>query len=268
MLISWKTPVLIIVLVAAGAAGIKLFKDETNVSLLEVVEGNGSRLLGTRVDVESAEAAWDAGAFSITKLEIANPGGFSDSNMITVQSIRGEGDLISGTIDRLDFDGVDVLIEFRGADSNFEVIGERITDNAGGGGLRPEGESRDQEKDEDGAGDESGNAGKDEESSFPEEWRVGTVAFDNIRVTVRADWTSEVVMFDAPRMALESLDGEVDRVTRSVVTGFFGNVLSSGAKRVDNERLKENLLERARTIQARTREVEAKEKRREDGGGD
>lgn len=246
---SKKTLAVLLVVIIAVALGIIWLKDSRTGSLLALVESNGGRMLGTRVDVESADIQWDAGALSLTKLEIANPGGFSERNMINVESIDAQGDLKAGVVDRLVFDGIGVLIEFRGAKSNFEVVGERAVDAAdelSSGSEQEAGAGDDESADPDAGG------GAEEESMFPDDWRVETVSFENISVSVQADWTSEEVTFDAGELTLENLDGLADDLTRDIVTGFMSSVLLSAAEQVDNSRLRDSLTERAKALQEKT----------------
>lgn len=236
--------IILIVVVAVIALAAKWLSDGTAVPFGSVVERHGSDALGTRVDVENAHIDPADGSFSVQGLEIANPGGFSDGNMITISSIRAEGDLKAGVVRTLQFKDIDALIEFRGADSNFEEIGDRVSANTRDAGNAATAEDTENE----GGGDEQGGKDADDESPFPDEWRLDTVSFDEIRVTVRADWTSKQTTFEAGSLKLEKLDGKKDDLVRSVVTGFLAGVLSDGARQVEDNRLKKALEERARAL--------------------
>lgn len=246
------TLIVLVVVVLALAAALMLWRDDAPVSLSAAVESHASRVLGTRVDVDSADIDWETGAVTVTNLRVANPGGFSDSDMITVASARAEGDLRNGVVRRLVFEDMEALIEFRGTGSNFEVVGERAADNTDGQGGPGE-ESGDGE----GAAEEEATDPDDGSGpEAPEDWRVERVAFEDVQVTVRADWTDEEVAYQAGGLVLENLDGRLDDLTRSVVLGFLSNVLSTGAEQVDNSRLRESLLERAGELRDR---IEARE---------
>jgi len=239
-----KSTVVVLLIAVVGAAAVTLLQDDMRISLAASVESHGSRVLGTRVDVEGATIDLDAGTVSVTNLEVANPGGFSDQNMITIASVSARGDLAGGVIEELVFEGIDALIEFRGAQSNFEVVGERATDNAGGSA----------EVDEKGAVPET-NAGEDPDggSTTPDTWRIDTAGFENIRVRVQADWTDEQVTFDAGGLSVQDLDGRLDDLTARLIAGFLGNVMSAGAGQVKDSRLRESLAERAGALQERMR---------------
>lgn len=243
-----KSIVVILLIAVVCAAAVMLMRDDMRISLAASVENHGSRVLGTRVDVEDATIDWDAGAASVTNLEIANPGGFSDQNMISIASVSARGDLDGGVVEELVFEGIDALIEFRGARSNFEVVGERAADNAGGSA----------EADDDGAAPAETNTGEDPDSgsTTPDTWRVETAGFENIRVRVQADWTDEQVDYDAGRLSLEDLSGRPDDLTIRLIARFLGDVMSAGAEQVDDSRLRESLAERASALQERMRQAE------------
>jgi len=241
---SKKTVVVLIVAAAALLWAVNLYKDEAELSLLERIESRGSRVLGARLDVGDVTADWDGGRLSMSALVLANPGGFSSSDMVTVDRVEARADFAARVIETITLDGVAVLIEFRGGRSNFETLADRAarrtdeTEAAGGGEVDPAAE------------DEA--APEEESGGLParDDWRIETVEFGDARVRVQTDWTSDVIEQEVAGFTIEGLDAGTDDLARAVTVRFLDRILVSAADRVDNERLREILLEKSGELRA------------------
>lgn len=244
---SRKTIIVLLVAVAALLWAIQVYRDDAETLLREAVESRGSRVLGTRVDVGDAAVDLDGGRASLSGLVVANPGGFSNRNMISVETMAVHGDFGDRVIDRVVLSGVDTIIEFRGARSNFETLGDRVAsraadDAAAAGGDEEAGD----EEDVDASGDEE--TGKE---AARDDWQVGSIQVESIRVRVEADWSSDVVDFDAGGLSIDSLDAGTDALARTVLIRFLDRVLMAAAEQVDDDRLREGLMEKARELRDR-----------------
>lgn len=242
---SKKIIVLLVALVALLWA-IQLYKDDAEMSLLEKVESRGSRVLGTRLDVDDAYVDWASGEISLSRLVVANPGGFSNANMISVDAIEARADFESRVIDRVRLSGVDAVIEFRGARSNFETVGDRMAKRAAGDGAAA-GNGQDGEREASDASTESGAA----EAPPRDDWVVESIEFVDIHVRVTADWSSREFDFDAGGLSIESLDAGTDDLVRAVAIRFLDRVLVSAANQAEDDRLKESLMEKAEALRAK-----------------
>lgn len=245
---SKRTIIILLVAAAALLWAIRLYENDAEVSLQEEIESRGSRILGTRVDVGDITVNWNAGRLSLADLSVASPGGFSGQDMISVDSVEADLDFETRVIDRITLRGVEAVIEFRGARSNFQTMGDRVArrsagdDVAGGsadGGDAGEGDSRPE-------ADAAGGVA-------PDDWRVESIEFDGVRVRVQADWTSKAVEFDAGGFSIDALDAGTEDLARAVTVRFLDRVLVSAADRVDNDRLRNALLEKAEALRTRLR---------------
>lgn len=243
---SRKTIIVLLVAVAALLWAIQVYRDDTEMLLREAVESRGSRVLGTRVDVGDAAVDLDGGRVSLSGLVVANPGGFSNRNMISVETMEVHGDFGARVIHRVVLSGVDTIIEFRGARSNFETLGDRVASRAADDAVAAGDEEAGDEEDVDASGD--GEAG---EEAPRDDWQVESIQFESIRVRVEADWSSDVVDFDAGGLSIDSLDAGADALARTVLIRFLDRVLMSAAEQVDDDRLREGLMERARELRDR-----------------
>lgn len=240
---SKKSIALLIALVALAVWLFQLVEDEAGMSLAESIEARGSRVLGTRVDVSEVQMDASGGNMTVSGLVVANPGGFSDNNMISVDDIGLEISPGERVIERIHLAGAAVLLEFRGARTNFEALGERIAKRAAGASASPGAD----------AADQSGDSGNGAAGSPParDDWRVELVEFGNIRVTLGADWTSEVIEYDTGALAVENLDAGADDLARAVTARLLDKVLVSAAAEVEDDRLREALMEEADELRAR-----------------
>ncbi|MDZ7841492.1 MAG: hypothetical protein U5R46_11870 [Gammaproteobacteria bacterium] len=243
-----KTTFVGLLLVAVLLGALELYRDDTEASLGEEIESRGSRLLGTRLDVGDVSLDRGAGRVVLSDLAVANPGGFSSGDMISVESVTMRIDRDGRVIERMTFSGVDAVVEFRGAQGNFETLADRVAkrseratappDEADDGGEAEQStDEAEREQDDTGAG-----------ASARDDWRVNRVEFERIGIRVQADWTSEVLEFDAGGLSVDSLDAGVDDLVRAVAVQFLHRVLVSAADQVDDERLKAGLLDRARAL--------------------
>lgn len=245
---SRKTIIVLLVAVAALLWAIQVYRDDAETLLREAVESRGSRVLGTRVDVGDAAVDLDGGRASLAGLVVANPGGFSDRNMISVETMAVHGDFGDRVIDRVVLSGVDTIIEFRGARSNFETLGDRVASRAADDAAAA-GDDDEEAGDEEDV-DASGNEGTGKEAAR-DDWQVGSIQVENIRVRVEADWSSDVVDFDAGGLSIDSLDAGTDALARTVLIRFLDRVLMAAAEQVDDDRLREGLMEKARELRDR-----------------
>lgn len=248
---SKKTMIVLLVAVAALLWAIQLYKDDVEQSLHEAVESRGSRILGTRVDVGDVTVDWDAGRVSFTELRIANPGGFSNRNMITADAVVMRGDLDDRLIERVVLSGVETLVEFRGARSNFETLGDRVASRAADDDTADAGQDANEEEAEVSEEAENGKNGENGEEPVRDDWRIENVEFESVRVRVEADWTSDVIDFDAGALSIDALDAGADDLARAVTVRFLDRVLVSAAGQVDDERLREGLMEKAEELRDR-----------------
>lgn len=154
-------------------------------------------------------------------------------------------DFDSRVIETVSLEGVAVLIEFRGGRSNFETLADRAV-------------RREQQAQADaGSGDTDATA--DDETAPEEEaggeaarddWRIETVEFGDARVRVQADWTSEVIDEEIAGFTIDGLDAGTDDLARAVTVRFLDRILVSTANRVDNERVREVLMEKSGELRA------------------
>lgn len=242
-----KTIVVVLAALVALLWAIELYRNDVGLSLLEAMESRGSRVLGTRVDIADANVDRDSGEVSLAGLEVANPGGFSNREMLTVDAVAVHADFGARIIERIRLSGVNALLEFRGARSNFQTVGERIAasdkvEEAAAGDVARQADS------EAASAGQADTAGAD--APVRDDWVVADVEFVAIHVTVRADWTSEVVDFDAGGLSVSGLDAGTDDLVRAVAARFLHRVLASAAERVDDARLAEALREKARELRA------------------
>lgn len=239
---SKKTIFLLLAAAILAVWTINLVEHEVGATLGETVEAHGSRVLGTRVDVSDATLDSGGGSLSISGLVVANPGGFSDQEMIRVDSIDIQVDPGAGVIERIGLAGVATLVEFRGARNNFEELGNRVASR-----------TEDRRSADDAQQDEAGGPGDDEagQDAVPDDWRIERVEIDGIRVTVQADWTSDVMEYETDELLLEDLDGGTDALMRTVTVRFLDEVLVSAAEQVDDDRIADRLMEEADELRAR-----------------
>jgi len=231
-------------------AALRYFHDAPATVLIEQLEARGSRMLGTRVDIADMSVSRKSGEVAVSTLSVANPPGFSNANMVHVERVEARGDTEARRIDSLVFQGIHALIEFQGASNNFEEVGERIE--------RHQGRARQQQERQAAAPDDTGENGQTGEEGWNEgeetdsgEWFFERVAFNDIRVTVRADWTGEVVEYGAGDLLLEDVAGDSDEVARRTAAEFLNKVLLSAARQAGDERLRENLQEKAEDLRER-----------------
>jgi len=244
-----KSIIVLVVVLAAALWSIQLYREDAAVSLIETMESRGSRVLGTRVDIADAYVDWDSGEVTLSDMVVANPGGFSNRNMINVDTVEARVDAAQRVVERVRFSGVHALIEFRGARSNFEAVGDRVARGAAASGdaagsatdTEDSGQS-DEPAEQDGDSD-GGNASRDD-------WRVESVEIAGIQVEVAADWTSDTIEVDAGGLSIDALDAGADDLVRTVAARFLDRALISAAEQVDNERLRESLMDKAEELRA------------------
>lgn len=240
-----NTKNIVIVGVVAGIAVLaayRYFQEKPATVLVQQIEARGSRMLGTRVEVGSMSVSRSDGQLSASELSVANPSGFSNANMIRIERVNAGGDIEARLIDSMTFDGVHALIEFQGTSNNFEEVGERVDRDEARARQEEAAAESDDEADE---GDDG--QGADEETDAGD-WYFKRLAFNQIRVTARADWTDEVVEYDADDLVLEDVEGSSDEVARRAVVEFLNEVLLSAARQAGNERLRDNLQEKAEEL--------------------
>lgn len=248
-----KSIIVLLVAVVALFWALQLYRDDAELSLREEIEARGSRILGTRLKVGAVSLDWSGGRISLSELVVASPGGFSSPDMISVNRVDGRADFGARVIDRLTLGGVNAVIEFRGASSNFETIADRIArraadgGTAGGSGQADVAEQADDPEDETEAG----------EPSPRDDWQVEHVEFSGVRVRIQADWTSEVLDFEVGDFAIEGLNAGTDDLARAVTARFLDQVLVAAADQVDDERLRETLMEKAGDLRDRLRPAPA-----------
>lgn len=246
-----NTKNIVVALVVVGIAAIaayRYFQENPATVLIQQIESRGSRMLGTRVEVGNMSVSRSDGQLSVSELTVANPSGFSNANMIRVERVDAGGDIEARLIDSMTFHGIHALIEFQGTSNNFEEVGERV-------GSDEERTRQEDESDEAGDDSEEGEDGQGaEEDGDSGDWFFERLAFNEIRVTARADWTDEVVEYDADDLVLEDVEGSSDEVARRAVVEFLNEVLLSAARQAGNERLRDNLQEKAEDLRERLEE--------------
>lgn len=249
MLKSRKSIVMLIAAVVVVLAAIRFVGEDPGALLIEQVESRGSRLLGARLDISGAEVDAGAGRISLSGLTVANPGGFSSADMMSVEDVALAGDLEQRVMDQITFSGVTTMVEFRGAQSNLGSLGERIADDV-------EEEQASEPREESEAQSDTGSDGQDPaaDDADGDGWRIERVEFSDINIQVRADWTSEVLELDAGGLVLEDLDAGANDVARVVAIRFLHKVLVAGAEQVGDDRLKGHLLEKAQALRVKLRE--------------
>lgn len=228
---------LVLALVAVGV--MYALEDDLSSSMIETVEARASRVLGTRVDVSDARVDWDAGTVSLSGLVVANPGGFSNQDMISVDEIDARLEPGARVVKEVALHGVRAVVEFRGSRSNFEAIDARIADSA---------ETATATAKDDAGEAAAADAGKADVESAAESragWRVERIAVDGVQVSVQADWTSKVFEMKTAGLVMESLDAGTDDLVRAVATRFLYQVLATAARDVDDHRLREILQRKA-----------------------
>ncbi len=240
-----KSKTIIVGLLSAAVllGALELYRDDTEVSLGEEIESRGSRLLGTRLTVGDVSLDRDAGRIILSGLTVANPGGFSSGDMISVDSVAMQIDRDARDIERMSFSGVAALVEFRGARGNFENLADRVAKRVKRDpGAAASGDTDDEEGTDRNV-DETDREEDDAHGEAParDDWRVHKVEFDRIGVRVQADWTSEVLEFDAGGLSIDQLDAGADDLARAVAVQFLHRVLVSAANQVDDERLEAGL---------------------------
>lgn len=126
---------LIVLLVIAGA-GLYFFADTV---LKVAIERGGSSLAETDVAVESLDVAVteSEGSINITGLTIANPQGFSDSVLLSLQGINLVIDIERSSlsvlvIEELRVDNPQITYELGGGGNNMDKLMENIERNVGG----------------------------------------------------------------------------------------------------------------------------------------
>lgn len=247
---SKKFVLVLLLALAALFAGLELYRDDAGLSLGETIETRGSRILGTRLTVGDVSLDSGGGRIVLSDLALANPGGFASSDMISVNSVEMRLDRDSRVIERMTFSGVAAVIELRGARGNFENLADRVakraTRNSGAGASGGTGEDEETGRSANPVEREDGAA--DGQTPARDDWRVNQVEFDRIGVRVQADWTPEVLEFDAGGLSVGPLDAGADDLARAVAVQFLHRVLVSAAEQVDDERLKAGLLDRARAL--------------------
>lgn len=250
-----KSMIVLLVAVIVLFWTLQLYREDAELSLREEIEARGSRILGTRLNVGAVSVDWSGGNISLSELVVASPGGFSSGDMISVDKVDGRADFGARVIDRLTLSGVNTVIEFRGARSNFETIADRIA-------RRAAGDDASTGSGQAGAGEEAGDSGEETgagEESPRDDWQVENVEFGGIRVRVQADWTSDVLDFDVGGFSIEGLDAGTDDLARAVTVRFLDRVLMSAANQVDDERLREALMEKAEDLRNRLRPPQVSE---------
>jgi hypothetical protein len=253
LLKSKKGLIVLAVAVVLVIWAVSLVRDDIEVSLVEQIETRGSRILGARVNVVGASVDWAAGDVSLSKLVVASPGGFSNQDMISVDTVDARAGLDARRIERVTLRGVDVLVEFRGAKSNFETVSDRIArraarDDAGDGSGWDAVDRETTESESESEGDEGTVTDEDQPR---DDWRVDEVVFEDIQVRVQADWSSKVIDIDAGDLSIANLDAGTDDLVRAVSLRFVHRVLASAAEQVDDERLRKALMEKAEDLRAR-----------------
>ena len=220
-------------------------ENEARTSLVQDLEIRSSRIVGARVDIHGADIDREAGEVSVPGLTVANPTGFSGRDMISIDSIGMRADFEARVIEQIKVDGIEVAIEFQGERSNLESVGERVVESA----------EREDEVPEEGSADQEASDSDDAET-IRADWLVERVEFAGIKVSVRADWTDEVREFEFEGLAVEDLNGGTDDLVRRVAVDFLDKVLVSAAEQVEDDRLRERLMEKVGALRQRAVETE------------
>lgn len=80
-------------------------------------------------------------------------------------------------------------------------------------------------------------------------WRIESLELDVVRV--QADWTSKEIDFDAGSFSIDVLAAGTDDLVRGLTVRFLARVLVSAAARVDDDRLKDCLMEKTEALRGR-----------------
>lgn len=243
-----KKLVLALLLVAvAGLTAFYVLEKDSAESLVRVVETRGSRVLGTRVNVAGAKIGRRAENVALDGLEVANPPGFGKGPMISISRIDVRTDPAARVLWAVKLTGVEVLIEFRGTESNLEMLGERVTRSAANkvsgaphtGGASTAGATAEKPP--------GGGAG----TPASDGWRIRRVDFSPVRVSVRADWTKKAFEMETGAFSIQPLDAGTDDLVRAIATRFIDKVLISAAREAKNERVRQLLMSKVEKLRAR-----------------
>ena len=88
--------VFLVLILAAVGAGVYLLQNLDGI-VKEVIEKVGSDVTGTNVRVDEVKIDLQGGAATLTGLTIANPAGFSEGNLFSMEAIRVIIDVASMT---------------------------------------------------------------------------------------------------------------------------------------------------------------------------
>lgn len=244
-LTSRKTIIAALLFVVALVLVVRDLEDDGQTSLAEVLEIRTSRMLGARVNIHDVDIDRSGGKISVPGLTVANPTGFSNQDMIKIDSISLQMDFEARFIEQVEVKGVEVAIEFQGDRSNLESVGERVVQSA----------EREKEVAQD-VSDEEEASHTETVGDDRDDWKVERVELTDAAVSVQADWTDEVGEFELEGMLLEDLDGRTDDLLRLVAADFLDRVLLSAAKRVEDDRLRARLMEKVGVLRQQVAETE------------
>jgi hypothetical protein len=205
--------VLIIVLLVAAVLGIGVIYLVSNVDRLveNMIEGSGTRVIGTPVTVGSVELNLGERIVIVRDLKIANPPGFSTDPAFHVGEISAQLDADDyRVIRKILATQVTVQVESTGLDTNFKPLQENISDYAARSESEPEPES-----DEDAIN-----------------LIIDLVELEKAQAHLVSDVLAEPLAFGIKKFVIRDLSGTPEQVSYQIMQQVTAAVVSAAALKV------------------------------------
>ncbi len=180
----------------------------------DIIEESGSEVLGTVVSVGAVQVQLSKGIATINDLSVANPSGYSENPAIRFAELTAEIEITTGIVKQIYSSQPEIRVEFRGAESNFQVFSKNIKasaeENASAEEKQPESGER--------------QPGKD-----PSLVQINQVVVEQAKATVTMDDDkSRELTID--RLEFVNLRGSPQQITRVVLGQFIEQVLKAVAR--------------------------------------
>jgi hypothetical protein len=204
---------LFLVVILAGV-GYYIFSNIDSIAK-DLIEESGTNVMGTDVKVESVSIEFKEGRATINNLSVANPPGFSENPAFRFGEITAVVEISTGIVRRIYTNQPEIRVEFRGDQSNFDVLNKNIQASARKGQKdkpKEPGDKKDPEKD-------------------PVQLRIDEVEIENARAIVIRDDGGEPLELIIERLHFENLEGSPEQIARVMLGQFVAQVLAETAKR-------------------------------------
>lgn len=220
-----KVVVAVIVLLVVVAIAVFFLLSNIDTIAKSIIEEAGSEVTGTAVTVETVSVKIAEGSATIRDLSVANPPGFSDQPAFRFTEVSAVVDIGSGVVRRIFTSEPEILVEFKGGKSNFEVLNKNIQASVGG----DDGPDKKEKKEE------------QDPAKDPVEIQIDTVEVEKAKATVKRDDGSEPVELTIDRLHFDNLKGSPQQIAKVMLGQFVNQVIAETARRTLEKEAEEYL---------------------------